>query len=42
MFMELLGKRYHQTLTLRNYMLFSVDTGKAIAKSKQDPEQEPQ
>jgi Flp pilus assembly protein TadD len=27
MFMELRGKRYHHTHTLRNYMLFSVDTG---------------
>ena len=40
MFMELRGKRYHHTHTLRNYMLFSVDTGNTIAKPKQDPEQE--
>ena len=40
MFMELRGKRYHHTHTLRNYMLFSVDTGNAIAKPKQAPEQE--
>jgi tetratricopeptide (TPR) repeat protein len=40
MFMELRGKRYHHTHTLRNYMLFSVDAGNAIAKPKQDPEQE--
>ncbi len=32
MFMELRGKRYHHTHTLRNYMLFSVDTGNTIAK----------
>jgi hypothetical protein len=37
MFMELRGKRYHHTHTLRNYMLFSVDAGNAIAKPKQDP-----
>jgi tetratricopeptide (TPR) repeat protein len=40
MFMELRGKRYHHTHTLRNYMLFSVDTGNTIAKPKQDPGQE--
>jgi tetratricopeptide (TPR) repeat protein len=40
MFMELRGKRYHHTHTLRNYMLFSVDTGNTIAKPKQAPEQE--
>jgi len=32
MFMELRGKRYHHTHALRNYMLFSVDTGNTIAK----------
>jgi tetratricopeptide (TPR) repeat protein len=42
MFMELRGKRYHHTHTLRNYMLFSVDTGNTIAKPKQDSEQEQQ
>jgi hypothetical protein len=44
MFMELRGKRYHHTHTLRNYMLFSVDTGNASAKPKpkQDAEQEQQ
>jgi tetratricopeptide (TPR) repeat protein len=42
MFMELRGKRYHHTHTLRNYMLFSVDTGNVIAKPKQAPEQEKQ
>jgi tetratricopeptide (TPR) repeat protein len=42
MFMELRGKRYHHTHTLRNYMLFSVDTGNTIAKPKQYPEQEQQ
>src|SRR5208282_341608 len=42
MFMELRGKRYHHTHTLRNYMLFSVDTGNAIAKPKQAPEEEQQ
>jgi len=42
MFMELRGKRYHHTHTLRNYMLFSVDTGNTIAKPKQDPAQEQQ
>jgi tetratricopeptide (TPR) repeat protein len=42
MFMELRGKRYHHTHTLRNYMLFSVDAGNTIAKPKQeeDPEKE--
>lgn len=40
MFMELHGKRYHHTHTLRNYMLFSVDTANTIAKPKQAPEQE--
>jgi tetratricopeptide (TPR) repeat protein len=40
MFMELRGKRYHHTHTLRNYMLFSVDTGNAIASPKQTPEKE--
>jgi tetratricopeptide (TPR) repeat protein len=40
MFMELRGKRYHHTHTLRNYMLFSVDTGNTIAKPKQAPEKE--
>lgn len=40
MFMELRGKRYHHTHTLRNYMLFSVETGNAIAKPKQALEQE--
>jgi Flp pilus assembly protein TadD len=39
MFMELRGKRYHHTHTLRNYMLFSVDTGNTIAKPKEVPEQ---
>ena len=42
MFMELRGKRYHHTHTLRNYMLFSVETGNALAKPKQAPEQENQ
>jgi len=42
MFMELRGKRYHHTHTLRNYMLFSVDTDNTIAKPKQDPLQEQQ
>ena len=42
MFMELRGKRYHHTHTLRNYMLFSVDTGNTIAKPQQDPGQEQQ
>jgi tetratricopeptide (TPR) repeat protein len=42
MFMELRGKRYHHTHTLRNYMLFSVETGNAIAKPKQALEQEQQ
>ena len=40
MFMELRGKRYHHTHTLRNYMLFSVDTGNTMAKPKQTREQE--
>ena len=42
MFMELRGKRYHHTHALRNYMLFSVETGNAIAKPKQALEQEQQ
>jgi tetratricopeptide (TPR) repeat protein len=32
MFMELRGKRYHHTHTLRNYMLFSVDAGNTVGK----------
>ncbi len=40
MFMELRGKRYHHTHTLRNYMLFSVDTGNTIGKPKETSEQE--
>ena len=40
MFLELRGKRYHHTHTLRNYMLFSVDSGNTIAKPKQSAEQE--
>ncbi len=35
MFMELRGKRYHHTHTLRNYMLFSVDSAGAISKPKE-------
>jgi hypothetical protein len=42
MFMELRGKRYHHTHTLRNYMLFSVETGNGLAKPKQAPGQENQ
>jgi tetratricopeptide (TPR) repeat protein len=42
MFMELRGKRYHHTHTLRNYMLFSVDTADAVAKPKQAQEQDQQ
>jgi hypothetical protein len=34
MFMELRGKRYHHTHTVRNYKLFSVDTGNTIVKPK--------
>ena len=40
MFLELRGKRYHHTHTLRNYMLFSVDSGNTIAKPKPSAEQE--
>jgi tetratricopeptide (TPR) repeat protein len=40
MFMELHGKRYHHTHTLRNYMLFSIDTANTIAAPKQKPEEE--
>jgi tetratricopeptide (TPR) repeat protein len=40
MFMELRGKRYHHTHTLRNYMLFSVDSADTVAKPKLAPEQE--
>jgi len=40
MYMELRGKRYHHTHTLRNYMLFSVDTGNTIAAPKQGLEQQ--
>jgi hypothetical protein len=39
MFMELRGRRYHHTHTLRNYMLFSVDTGNTIEKPKEVPAQ---
>ena len=35
MFMELHGKRYHHTHTLRNYMLFSVDSGGTISRPKE-------
>jgi tetratricopeptide (TPR) repeat protein len=42
MFMELRGKRYHHTHTLRNYMLFSVDTGNAIGPPKQEPSEQQQ
>ena len=35
MFMELHGKRYHHTHTLRNYMLFSVDSAGTVAKPKE-------
>lgn len=37
MFLELRGKRYHHSHTLRNYMLFSVDTADTIAKPKETP-----
>jgi tetratricopeptide (TPR) repeat protein len=40
MFLELHGKRYHHSHTLRNYMLFSVDSSSTVAKPKQTPEQE--
>ncbi len=42
MFLELHGKRYHHSHTLRNYMLFSVDSAGTVAKPKQTPEQEQQ
>jgi tetratricopeptide (TPR) repeat protein len=42
MFMELRGKRYHHTHTLRNYMLFSVEAGDAIGKPKQEPPEQQQ
>ena len=44
MFMEVQGKRYHHWHTLRNYMLFSVDTGSTIGKPKiaPQPDQQPQ
>ncbi len=35
MFMELRGKRYHHTHTLRNYMLFSVDSAGTISQPKE-------
>ena len=35
MFMELHGKRYHHTHTLRNYMLFSVDSAGTVSKPKE-------
>ncbi len=40
MFMELRGKRYHHTHTLRNYMLFSVDSAGAVGKPKEVPQRE--
>ena len=40
MFLELRGKRYHHSHTLRNYMLFSVDTDNTVAKPKPAPEKE--
>jgi tetratricopeptide (TPR) repeat protein len=42
MFLELRGKRYHHTHTLRNYMLFSVDTTHSAAAPKQAPQENPQ
>jgi tetratricopeptide (TPR) repeat protein len=36
MFMELRGKRYHHTHTLRNYMLFSVDSAGTVSKPKEE------
>lgn len=39
MYLELRGKRYHHTHALRNYMLFSVDTGNTIGKPKTPPEE---
>lgn len=42
MFLELHGKRYHHSHTLRNYMLFSVDSAGTVAKPKEAPEQEKQ
>ena len=38
MFMELHGKRYHHTHTLRNYMLFSVDSAGSLGKPKEVPQ----
>jgi len=35
MFMELHGKRYHHIHTLRDYMLFSVDTRYSVGRPKQ-------
>jgi hypothetical protein len=37
MFMELRGKRYHHTHTLRNYMLFSVDLGGTVGNPAEVP-----
>jgi len=37
MFMELRGKRYHHTHTLRNYMLFSVDSAGTVGKPPEVP-----
>ena len=42
MFLELRGKRYHHTHTLRNYMLFSVDTDNRVSKPKEAPEENQQ
>ncbi|MGB8477076.1 MAG: tetratricopeptide repeat protein [Candidatus Acidiferrum sp.] len=39
MFMEVHGKRYHNTHTLRNYLLFSVNSAETVAKPKQVPKQ---
>jgi tetratricopeptide (TPR) repeat protein len=37
MFMELRGKRYHHTHTLRNYMLFSVDSAGTVGNPTEVP-----
>jgi tetratricopeptide (TPR) repeat protein len=41
MFMELRGKRYHHTHTLRDYRLFSVDTTYTLGKPKEVATAEP-
>lgn len=41
MFMEVHGKRYHHIHTLRNYLLFSVDTAYTVGQPKQGTQADP-